>query len=215
VIIGGMRTGIEGLDVKADIEDMLIKTLTTIDDDGDSKKMRPVPCQVYLHTSFFYENLVVKGPSMRVFRESTPNSFVFRAALPSNISVPMVSSEDIGRSAASILLRTRSLSSSEQSVLGWCGRVDQRHSRVKSEKTRSDSSARHPYSVHQVPLIGDVVSGPAFAKEFAQTVSNQDHQKQRFEARYEAVPLTAMKGLDPRDLERLQRMYDWYSIGDG
>lgn len=237
VFSGGMRTGIEGLDVKADIQQVLLQQLG--DSAASSSKEEPprsIPCQTYLHTSFFYENIVLKGSSLRVSLEG--DSYVFRAPLDSNLTVPMVSSMDIGRVAGHILLHTQLPPSAGRIThhrpkgqrhflleaiyswisfaleelrliphftdcrssrpMGWCSQV------LRTPSDEQLSGVCH--SVHEIPLIGDKVSGPSFAAEFSSAVS--------IPARYEAVPLELlMKGIDPKDLQRLKAMYNWYAQG--
>lgn len=63
---------------------------------------------VYLHTAFFYENLIVKKGMKRV--NSTANEILFTGGLPRQLKIPMIAVEDIGRIAAFILMNMQNFS---------------------------------------------------------------------------------------------------------
>lgn len=86
---GGEKTGIPFLDVKHEIE-MYIRSLK-------------LPYNVFLHTCYFYENLVSKGGNKRVQADSE-HGLIFSTPLPKDLPIPMISAFDIGRIAAEVLM---------------------------------------------------------------------------------------------------------------
>lgn len=88
VFSGGEKTNIPLFDVKFDIE----QHIRSLD----------IPRTVFLHTCFFYENLVTKKGTKRV--EVGQEGLIFCTPLPPNLKIPMISSRDIGRIAAVAIL---------------------------------------------------------------------------------------------------------------
>lgn len=85
---GGMRTGKVALDAKADLEDA-IRTL-------------PFAAAHFVHTGFFYENLVLKGGAPRLTCKSGGSGGValaFYSPFPEDWPVVMHAASDIGRTA--------------------------------------------------------------------------------------------------------------------
>ncbi len=86
---GGEKIGIGFLDTKHEIEAYM--------------KSLELKHAVYLHTAFFYENLVMKKGMKRV-DSSDEHSIHFSGGLPHDLRIPMIAVEDIGRIAGHILL---------------------------------------------------------------------------------------------------------------
>jgi hypothetical protein len=143
VFSSGVRTALPMLNVKADLEDLL-RTI-------------PLKHQVFLQSSFFFENLVVKGGRPRVQCEWSsdtallPSSMTFSSPFPADFAVVMHSARDIGRIAAQILLQSTSSSSS---------------SSTSSSASPNGELARFE-SGTAVRVIGGKVSGEQYAKAFA------------------------------------------------
>ena len=92
VFSGGERTGIHLLDAKADIEEIGRTIL----------KGTGIKC-VFLHSSFFMENLLIKGKHKR-YRLLSSNHYELSLPLPIDRRIAMISARDIGNIAAQILL---------------------------------------------------------------------------------------------------------------
>ena len=92
VFSGGERTGVHLLDAKADIEEVGRQVL----------KDRDIRC-VFLHSSFFMENLLIKGKHKR-YRLLSSNHFELSLPLPIDRRIAMISARDIGYISAQILL---------------------------------------------------------------------------------------------------------------
>ena len=94
VFSGGERTGISLLDAKASIEQEARRILS-------GKK--EIQC-VFLHTSFFMENILIKGSHKR-FRQMSDGTYELSLPLPFDRSIAMISARDIGHCAACLLLQ--------------------------------------------------------------------------------------------------------------
>ena len=91
VFSGGERTGIRVLDAKADIETSARALL----------KNTGIRC-VFLHTSFFMENVLIKGQHKR-FRKLPDGKYELSLPLPYDRKIAMISARDIGTCAGLIL----------------------------------------------------------------------------------------------------------------
>lgn len=99
VFSGGERIGVYAMDNKFQIEEYL-RTLN-------------FSHIVYLHTAFFYENIVTKRGTKRVRIERNPSSgrisrYFFSIPLLEDMAIPFISPKDIGRVAATVLLAPHS-----------------------------------------------------------------------------------------------------------
>ena len=92
VFSGGERTGIHLLDAKADIEDIGRQVLRSTD----------IRC-VFLHSSFFMENILIKGKHKR-YRSLSAKHYELSLPLPIDRRIAMISAWDIGNIAAKLLL---------------------------------------------------------------------------------------------------------------
>ena len=95
VFSGGERTGIPLLDAKADIEDVGRQVLRSSD--------TGLRC-VFLHSSFFMENTLIKGNHKRYRLSSDGRRYELSLPLPFDRRIAMISAKDIGNIAAQILL---------------------------------------------------------------------------------------------------------------
>ena len=92
IFSGGERTGIHLLDAKADIEDVGRQVLRSTD----------IWC-VFLHSSFFMENILIKGKHKR-YRSLSAKHYELSLPLPIDRRIAMISAWDIGNIAAKLLL---------------------------------------------------------------------------------------------------------------
>ncbi len=95
VFSGGERTGIPLLDAKADVEDVGRQVLRNSD--------TGLRC-VFLHSSFFMENTLIKGNHKRYRLSSDGRRYELSLPLPFDRRIAMISAKDIGHIAAQILL---------------------------------------------------------------------------------------------------------------
>eukprot|EP00898_Chlorokybus_atmophyticus_P004815 jgi/Chlat1/5334/Chrsp35S05266 len=89
VFSGGERINVPSMDNKADIEGMW--------------QTMPFPWIVYLHSSFFYENVATKRGTKRVLVNKERTEYRFSIPLLKDVPIPFMSSRDIGTMAAFIL----------------------------------------------------------------------------------------------------------------
>jgi uncharacterized protein YbjT (DUF2867 family) len=90
VYSGGCRTGIKILDAKAEAEVHFRYAF-------NSTRIKTV----FLHSSFFYENLFFKDDKPRVFVDESGH-YVFGSPLPEHEAIPMISSSHVGVAAAEL-----------------------------------------------------------------------------------------------------------------
>ena len=109
VFSGGERTGIHLLDAKADIE----KTGRRILQDTG------IRC-AFLHTSFFMENVLIKGQHKR-FTELQDGKYELSLPLPYDRKIAMISARDIGTCAGRILVQRPFLDSSPLKAVNIIG----------------------------------------------------------------------------------------------
>ena len=102
VFSGGERTRVESLNAKANIEAYARSLLEKQARHPDDK---PRLCCTFLHTSFFYENLITKNQQQR-YRVAEDGQFIFSLPLDPNQEIAMISASDIGRIAGRILTTT-------------------------------------------------------------------------------------------------------------
>ena len=178
VFSGGQRTGIDVLDTKSKIEDEM---RTVFASQRSLSHLRRV---LFLHSSFFYENLLTKVGTKRVF-SLDDGSVLFKAPLPKDISIPMVSSYDIGRAAAYAFLHPEEL---------------EPYSRIDSTTVQNGA-----LTVPPIRLVGQVADGDTFVKHFSALTGKV--------ARYEpsgASRETLAKQLPPKEAAALELMYQWF-----
>ena len=191
VYSSGVKTGIRELDLKADIQDYLHNVLPP-----------GIACRVYLQSSFFYENLVIRNGTKRVFKHG--NLYIFRGLLPALLKIPMVAAEDIGRAAADILAEEDGISNR------WC---NSRTAQSLLKRNRNqfllpqhpdseliDPNGHRPMSF-QIPLVGQSISAQEFVTLFSK-IGNA-------EAVYEHISLNEMNKVEIQadDLETIQKLY--------
>ena len=101
VFSGGEKTRVESLNAKADIETYarsLLEKQSSQDDDNNKRSL----CCTFLHTSFFYENLITKNQQPR-YRVTDDGRFVFSLPLAADQEIAMIGARDIGRIAGRLL----------------------------------------------------------------------------------------------------------------
>jgi len=185
VFSGGQRTGIDVLDVKAKIESEMREIWSQ-----SQEAKRHLQWVLFLHSSFFYENLLTKSGTKRVHRSETDaNSILFKAPLPSNLAVPMVSATDIGRAAGYALLNSDKFSD-------LASLLNKPQSRIEELKS--------------IQLIGQIADGETFAERF-NAASREIGQGMT--ATYQASGAnraTLAKDLPPKEAAAIEIMYKWY-----
>lgn len=180
VFSGGQRTGIAVLDTKADIEEELKGQI------ANEEAMNHLKFVLFLHSSFFYENLITKTGTKRVFK-TDDGSIVFKAPLPKDLSVPMVSSYDIGRAAGYAFLYP---------------------DKFQSYAAVGRSQSVKLFQAQPIQLVGQVASGDTFAEQF--TLQSKDLG---LAATYEASGAnrtTLSQQLPPKEAAALELMYQWF-----
>eukprot|EP00054_Salpingoeca_dolichothecata_P020259 m.127462 g.127462 ORF g.127462 m.127462 type:complete len:368 (+) comp23545_c0_seq3:148-1251(+) len=193
IFSSGERTGLDILDSKANIEDFI-------------RRETPFPYQLFLHSGFFFENLVFKSGQQRFSCEVHDGELqvTFANPFPADFSVVMHSASDVGRLAALALLRPRRFThGSAIRVVG--GRY------TGEEFARSFSSTfQNHFSnsrAHHKPTL-------SFTSDKHSTLTKKrlaSHGIEQVSAQYVAISLPNLRRMIPgKTGQVISDMYTWF-----
>lgn len=183
VFSSGVRTHQPLFDAKADAEEAIRKLGAA----GHQSRMQ----LVFVHTGFFYENLILKGgqPRLRCHRPHGSESLAltFQSPFPADFPVVMHAASDAGRYAGQVMF----------------------------ESLSGGSNSFGQEAQHQ-PIVQRIVGQKLTAAEYVDTVSRVATEARgwNWTADYEAVPLDLLRKAAPgAQGEALSTMFQWVLEG--
>ncbi|CEM35089.1 unnamed protein product [Vitrella brassicaformis CCMP3155] len=185
VFSGGERINVEGMDNKAEIEDLWKRMIAEARKEKGKGWVQPRI--VFLHSAFFMENVVAKRGTKRVKVDHDRRHYEFSVPLKQHMRVPMIGGDDIGKVAAAIL--------------------------ADPERSLHDTDKIPFPSMWEIKIAGDAVTPQQFVDTFLRLKNRNRSEQDKVTGEYREFSLQFFRSLPIPGARLIVGMYEWYHRG--